>query len=241
MAVLSYDLKSRLVSKNYQFVTSVFGDCLYFPGFDRVEIKAKKIAENCNNEYFLKLENLLNNNNDSIIIFGGMFPKYLTNELFNNKKDVNQKIIWNQKFIRVDKFEDIQSSFISSVNKLTKNNKIILIYPIPEFDRNISQEVFNQYSEDFLYFKKKINNFSISYDLYKIRTKSSFEMLDSIKGKNVYRVYPDRLFCDSLIKNRCIANDNKNVFYFDENHQSIIGAELINNLIVREIQKIEKE
>jgi hypothetical protein len=71
------------------------------------------------------------------------------------------------------------------------------------------------------------------------RTKSSFELLDSIKGDNIYRVYPHKLFCDTTIKDRCVTHDDKNIFYADSNHPSIKGSEMINDLIMKEIEKIE--
>ena len=78
-----------------------------------------------------------------------------------------------------------------------------------------------------------------SYKVYKNRTKSSFELLDSIQGDNIYRVYPHTLFCDTTIKNRCVTHDDKNIFYFDDDHPSLKGAEIINDLIMKEIKKIE--
>ena len=56
---------------------------------------------------------------------------------------------------------------------------------------------------------------------------ASFELLDSIKGDNIYRVYPHKLFCDKLIENRCIANDEKTIFYYDDDHLSIQGSKLV--------------
>ena len=57
------------------------------------------------------------------------------------------------------------------------------------------------------------NYLTTSYEVYKKRTKSSFELLDSIKGNRINRVYPHKLFCDTTIKNRCITHDDKNIFY----------------------------
>ena len=81
--------------------------------------------------------------------------------------------------------------------------------------------------------------FTTSYEIYKNRTKSSFELLDSIQGENIYRVYPHSLFCDTIIKDRCVTHDDKNIFYADDNHPSLKGAEMINDLIIKEIEKIE--
>ena len=63
-----------------------------------------------------------------------------------------------------------------------------------------------------------IEPITTSYQVYKDRTKSSFSLLDSIEGKNIYRVYPHELFCDNDLKNRCITHDDKSLFYVDEEH-----------------------
>ena len=74
----------------------------------------------------------------------------------------------------------------------------------------------------------------------KKRAKYSFEILDSIKGKNIYRVFPHKIFCDSLIKHRCVSHNDKKIFYSDDDHLSSKGAEMINSLIMDEIKKIEQ-
>ena len=79
-----------------------------------------------------------------------------------------------------------------------------------------------------------------SYEVYKKRTASTFDLLDSIKGQNIFRVYPHKLFCNTLINNRCITHDEHRVFYFDDNHLSNEGAKLLNNLILTEINKIDE-
>ena len=58
-----------------------------------------------------------------------------------------------------------------------------------------------------------LNYITTSFNVYKERTKSSFELLDSIHSDNIYRVYPHKLFCDTTIQNRCITHDDRNIFY----------------------------
>ena len=85
----------------------------------------------------------------------------------------------------------------------------------------------------------ELKNFiTTSYQVYKNRTNSSFKLLDSVKSDNVYRVYPHKLFCDTLIKGRCITHDDKDIFYADDDHPSLKGSEMINNLIFKDIKKI---
>ena len=86
---------------------------------------------------------------------------------------------------------------------------------------------------------KEIDYITTSYQTYKDRTKSSFHLLDSIQGENIYRVFPHLLFCNTIIKDRCISHDKENVFYFDDIHPSVKGAEIINDLLLKEIKKIE--
>ena len=131
---------------------------------------------------------------------------------------------------------------MKKLQKRNSNNIIILIYPIPEVGWNVRQKLINSspkkfsFSKDYYIPKEWITT---SYEVYKKRAKSSFEVLDAINGDNVYRVYPHKLFCNTKIKNRCITHDDKKIFYSDDNHPSLIGAQMINDLILNKIQKIK--
>jgi peptidoglycan/LPS O-acetylase OafA/YrhL len=237
MGALTFNLKDRIVKSNYQFITSTFGGCLFYPGFNRVNDKTKKIDEDCNESYFQKLKQTLSNDKNSIIIFGGRHPAYLSNYHFNNKEGGVEGLEWGSKYISSGKYDTIQNSFKHEILKLSKNNKIILIYPIPEVGWNLPKKIFgdvNKFSKntDFKYITTSLN-------VYRERTKSSFELLDSIQSNNIYRIYPHTLFCNTTIKDRCVTHDDKNIFYADNSHPSIKGAEMINDLIMKEIEKIE--
>jgi hypothetical protein len=143
-------------------------------------------------------------------------------------------------YVSVHKYDTIYHSFKNEILELSKKNKIILIYPIPEvgWDPNIKIFANRQYK-----FSKNINfeYVTTSYQVFKNRTKSSFELLDSIKNNNIYRVFPHTLFCNTKIKDRCITHDEKNIFYSDDDHPSLKGSELINDLIISEIKKINEK
>ena len=238
-ASLAYDLKKRFIDSDYQFITFMLGDCGFFPGFNLTELKSNKIDRNCNSDYFKKLKNELLANKESIIIFTSRLPLYLENKEFDSKNVQNGKK-WKKIYVSNNKSETLKESFNKTINKLSKNNKILLVYPIPEFDINIPKKLFNRYLRGELDFKnvKKDNFISISYNIYKSRTKSSFELLDSYKHKNILRVYPHKLFCNKNLKDRCISHDANNIYYYDNNHLSIKGAEMVNNLIINELNKI---
>jgi peptidoglycan/LPS O-acetylase OafA/YrhL len=243
MATIMFDLKDKVVNRKYQFNVSTIGSCILFPGFDRVLVKTKKIDKNCNNDYFLRLENTLNKEKNSIVILGGRFPVYLTNYWFNNQEGGIEDGKWNETFVSRGNYETIQDSFKDTLNEISKKNKIILIYPIPETGWHVPKKLHqiwlkrkNKFSNDFI-----TDPITTSYQVYKDRTESSFNLLDSIKGKNIYRVYPHELFCDRIKKGRCATHDNKSLFYVDEEHTSLLGSEMINDLIMEEIKKIESK
>ena len=240
IAALLLDLKDRVIKKKYSFITSHFGDCLFFPGFNMVDKKTGKIDKNCNSSYFSQIEKKFNINDNSIIIIGGRFPVYLTDRYFDNKEGRREGGEFGSRFISTSSFKTIQSSFKESVNKLSKSNKIILIYPIPEAGWHVPRKILNQNIKYLISPKKfKLEYITTSHKVYKERTKTSFELLNSIKGDNIYRVYPGKLFCNTFVKDRCATHDDKNSFYLDDDHPSIKGAEMINDLIINEIEKIE--
>ena len=142
MSSLSYDLKDKIIKKDYQFITFTLADCIYYPGFDLIELSTRKIDETCNSHYFSELEKKLKKQKDSIIVFGGRFPLHLRNYYFNNKEGGIEGVSWGKRYVSNGKFENIQFSFSSSIQELSKNNKIILLYPIPEVGVHVPRKIF---------------------------------------------------------------------------------------------------
>jgi len=244
-ATLAFDLKEKIISKDYQFITSTRDGCIYFPGFTAINVE--KNIENliCNKNYFLKLKSILSKVNNSIIIISGNFPAALNKTNFDNEEggiSYNGKINGTQ-FISVDaKYNTIQDSFRTSVLELSKNNKVILVYSIPEVGWHVPNKIFNSIPKKISLIKDYLipeNFITTSFQIFKKRNELSFELLDSINGDNIFRVYPHILFCDNIIKNRCLTHDDKDIYYTDDHHPSIKGSKMINDLIIKEIKNIE--
>ena len=83
------------------------------------------------------------------------------------------------------------------------------------------------------------NYISSSYDVYINRTKKIFDLFETIEDENIFKVYPHELFCNTIIPKRCITHDSENVFYSDDDHVSVKGSEMINDLIMDQINKIK--
>ena len=241
MASLSYDLKKRLVLKNYQFIVSTHG-YFCFKEFDVYSLESKKIDRVCSTNLNNLRKNLIKEKN-SIIIFGGRFPVYLNNTYFNNSEGGIEGQKTKFKYLSNSNYNSLTNSLKSEILQLSQNNKIIIIYPIPEVGWDVPTRLKNLMLKQSNIFKKftflEENYITTSFNVYKDRSQSSFELLDSIMGDNIFRVYPHLLFCNSAIRNRCATHDDENVFYVDDDHPSLKGAEIINDLIIKEIERIE--
>jgi hypothetical protein len=87
----------------------------------------------------------------------------------------------------------------------------------------------------------KANPITTSFNVYNERTRSSFELLDSVKHKNLHRVYPHKIFCNSTLSGRCITHDDSHVYYSDSHHPGYYGASLINEKIAAIVRNIDSE
>ena len=241
MASISNNFKNNIVNLDYEFYFYGLGECFYFPGFSLMELKTRKIHSKCNANYFNEINKSINNSEESIVIIGGRLPLYLEK---TQPDFVNDEIIytdWNYDYITNEKFTDLGISLKRNIELVSKNNIVILIYPIPEipFDvpRLILKNMPKKIHEIKKYFKPS-NYITLPFQEYLSRTNKSFELLDSISGDNIIRVYPDKIFCNTLVTNECVTHDDKNIFYADGNHLSTEGSEMLVKNILMEIKKI---
>ena len=123
---------------------------------------------------------------------------------------------------------------------ISKGHQVVLIYPIPEVGVNVPKYIFNSIrGKSLSNIKSDFKLLTTSYEVYKERSASTFELFDAIQSPNIHRVYPHTLFCNKQIKGRCVTHDNDNVFYADDDHPSAKGSEMIVELIIEQIEDAE--
>ena len=242
MASISYDLNEKLIKKGYQFIPLTIRSCYFFKGFDQISNKTKKKIQRCSSTEIEKRYNLIKENPNSIVIIGGMlsyqlsgvsYKDFLENKLSNDKISFYYKSSYS---------DDIKESFRKNILDLSKENQIILIYPYPEISLDITKKIQhtfffeNDTIDDLL--NKSI--YSEPFKNYLNRNKEAFDLLNSINDKkNIQRVYPHSLICQNIVKDFCVTHNKTDIFYSDIHHPSAKASEMINDLIMKEIEKIE--
>jgi peptidoglycan/LPS O-acetylase OafA/YrhL len=235
---IALELKNKLEEKNYQTSFYYLGDCHYFPEFNRFTVEKKIKDEKCNTEYFRRIKQRIDKKDNQIIIFFNRYTLAFTNKRFDNKEGgLEQKDLNWEHFYSTDSSKnDLIESFKKNIKEISEKNKIILLYPLPEIGWNIKEEILKkQLNDDLL----TLNDYSTSYELFQKRNKITFDIFNDLKNKNIYRVYLHKLFCNNLVANRCIVYNDKDLLFIDTVHPSKKGAEMINDLIIKEIEKIE--
>ena len=239
-----FDLNKKL--KNISHFTNYYYQDLFF-----IDPKTKKNLDQFN---ILKKTKKINDfikkkKNKELILILFLRPSYLYhNSFFINDlgdKESEYRFNYNRKpEVILQNIEDIilddnsrkeiiKLSLKKTINIMLENNhKVILVYPMPEVGFHVPKKFIKKN-----FFSLEI--MSTSYDFYVKRNEWLFNIYDEYNHKNIYRVYPHKLFCSTVIEQRCIVNTKNKLFYRDTDHPSEEGAKMINNLILKEIEKIE--
>jgi peptidoglycan/LPS O-acetylase OafA/YrhL len=160
---------------------------------------------------------------DSIVIYGGRFPRYLNGVDFRSNIGSVQDDVEEQNMVLNDIGENIEYF-------TEKAKALVLLYPVPELG------IFPL--EYYLYEYIDINEpigYEMSYwDEYSYEINKYF---DEYNKNNLYKVKTSKYFCDSYVKDKCVASFGKIMFYWDDDHLSYDGASIIGPEILEFIKK----
>jgi len=251
---LEYHLNEEL-KKNY-FSLIRFNTQMYLKDFNYVNKKTKQIEIlyqgliQDNN----KIDEFLNNNLNLIIVFHQRWSLRILENVFDNEEGYKEYKKEEDKYYHY--LEPINIKTISSQERekyiiagiksqiesmINRGHKLILVYPVPEMGFNPDKLLYNHYLKKNFFNKEELLPLILtgSYEVYKKRNKLIFETFDSIQSSNIYRVYPHMHFCDKQIRDRCVANNQENIFYYDNNHLSLQGSKFVVDDILKIIKNFK--
>ena len=162
-------------------------------------------------------------------------------KIFNNRlKKIDEKlgstIIFHINYNQA-KDDDIffDESFLEKINHyLEKNYKIILIYPIPYLDENVSIEI----EKKLIGKKNKVDFVNIDFQRFLKESEKIFTLFDTLNHDNLHKIYPHKKFCNTQLSGKCVGNSQNEIYFIDKLHLSNEGSKLINVDLIKIIDKI---
>ena len=225
LSSLSFDLKERL-DDSFTFIPIT--DAVYFHFEEHVLFnkKTKSIVNNYN-KLNHNINELLKKSEDNIIIIGGITSYYFHQKRFANNNPYNPYQYVSRSNLQTETSE-LKKDFKNLISKLSKKNKIILLYPIPEIGINLNRYLINNF----------YGEWQFDYNDYLSVNNEIINFFDEIDLKNLIKVKPQNKFCNKITE-KCKVYDDNNIFFSDKHHPSLKGANMINDLILAEIKKID--
>jgi len=127
----------------------------------------------------------------------------------------------------------VVQTMVDAITAQADRQPVILVYPIPEAGWNVPDR-----AAKMAMFGALPDSMTTSYARYLERNRQIIAALDAISHPRVFRVRPDRLLCDTLVKDRCLNTLGKQLFYADDDHLTQPGAALIAAEIMRRLRDI---
>ena len=131
----------------------------------------------------------------------------------------------------------LKSKLKKTLLELSKNKKIILIYPSPISPDRVFNRISNNRKKiikDKNFYLKDPINYSLSF--YQKYNDEIIKLFNDINSKNIHKIELEKTFCPN---SKCTMYDDKFIYIFDIAHPSHKGSILINDLIMNKIKKIE--
>ncbi len=153
--------------------------------------------------------------------------------IYNEINNLENKIIIYFADVR-DKLEDptleLEQSVKLTIQHLLKKNIVIAILPYPEFmELNVIEQVLKGREE----VKFPLEQWKNRNDVVK-----SYKIFNDINHPRYFKIVPEKIFCDTFIKNQCVGATKQNIYVQDSIHLTIEGGSLLASEILKSIDQI---
>ena len=143
-----------------------------------------------------------------------------------------RRLFWNQ-YTSMGSTMGNAAEYRAVVELLNAGKRGVLVYPIPETGWDVPPTLF----------KMRINrdngSVTTSYSAYRKRSYATVKAFDEIgERSNLIRVFPEKIFCDNGAPGRCITSKGNELYYIDDDHMSLTGAQLIVSEIFEQTDSI---
>ncbi len=247
MQMLAPELRKLAFDAGYEFAVSTYTGCQLIAGANRVRSADLSRHKRCTSALQEERLSFIEQSKPSFVILGGRLPLILEETRFDNQEGgFEGKMNFfiqddgNSLDSKTDRNAFIKGQYHATVDRIIKaGHRVILIYPIPEVGWNVPEKLAEKIigaSGD----AREIaatDPVTTGADVFKARTAGARELLDHITDDGIIRIYPEHLFCNTAIADRCVTHGTENLFYRDDDHLSDIGARMLAELVMSAIEK----
>jgi hypothetical protein len=235
LAAIAPVMMPEIERKSDRLLVLTRGACPYAPS---VEVQIRGIPDICTYEEGVQRREVLHGLSDSVVVVGGRLPLYLSGAGFDNQEGgVEQAAPYRLEPITPYRTEAQRQRLVgeaisTSISELLEaGHKVVLLYPIPEIGVDVPTWIFHRREQSEA-------PLSIAYSVFKERAASAYALYDSIGNHpNLVRVYPEHLFCNTSLRGRCVAHDDDDVFFIDDDHLSVAGGQLVVQQMLRKVHE----
>ncbi|MBP1857325.1 acyltransferase family protein [Rhizobium herbae] len=241
-AALAGEALRSFDSNNVDLYVMTHSACVGFSGF---YVSNPKYKLRCD-PFFRGIEDYIQKSGMATVIMASRWSLYVDGAPFDNGEGgiESLKPTYVDLLDRLDEHATqgdparkarVLKQYVADIQKyLDAGRNVVLVYPIPEAGWNVPERV----AKSAMYGVKNLE-FSTSYDRYRQRNGAVIAAFDAISHPNLFRVRPADFFCDSFLKDRCINSlSAERVFYFDDDHLSDSGADLVVPAILAAVEVI---
>ncbi len=205
-------------------------------------------VSNCSHEFDNLAELLKRERNDLIITYRWMFRLYPIDGYqldmpTKNNAGAEEKESYREHFIFLD--GDYLSTEVAKaeslkrfLEKLTSSSRrTFILSSVPEVSYDIERVNRDYYIKSGR--SEVLSELSIGYDEYLTRNSFLNKFFSNFEFSNATLISVENVFCNSFIEGRCVAQYQGIPFYYDDDHLSKVGADLVVELIMEQIKKAE--
>ncbi len=241
---LRLEAKKAFSETDYGLLFASNYSCPPVKGVYRADMPNKKHCYRKNNRVY---EDIANNPKIEYVILSARWTLGMEGSRFDNMEGGIERgskpqldIVENGQFLLHNDYSHkhlLEKAYVNSIQYLLdKGKKVILIYSIPEAGWNVPDYMSRVYLTNPESIAKA-ETASTSYQVFIERNKRTIKALDSIsENKNLFRIRPDKIFCNSEVLGRCITQSNGSIFYMDDDHLSNSGAKLVMQQVIEKLE-----
>lgn len=218
--------------------------CVGFSGF---VVSDKKYRERCN-RFFTGIEAYIADAKIKTVIMLSRWSLYVDGNGFDNGEGGKEalKPTYVDLYDRRDAMgaqddparkKRVIDTYLADIRAyLDKGIDVVLVYPVPEAGWTVPNLLARAAMTG-----QTVEPLSTSAEVYAARNAAVIAAFDRLEHPRLRKVKPGSVFCDSLVKGRCVNSLSAGqIFYFDDDHLSNAGAGLLMPGIIDAVRSLKE-